>query len=236
MNGNDTQWVLSSDNLEVVAIEPAVGYPPNPAAEQKLVQFNGVSRLLLTNDTTVYGCNDCGKTDPELQRIVGHMPAHTERAPSLYTDEILMVIIKTVDKYASKKVRDYCERAATELNSKKIFTSRSAPWTAGSVSAIARAHGDRIRALIKAQKQAAITASAQQKPRSTTPRVTVTVTNLNSVLDIKIELNEIWRALQGVSQRVGRVADAVAELDVATDINELREKARKYDELKGLLG
>lgn len=231
------EWKLSRPNLEVVAVEQGYSEHPNPSQNGKLVPFTGLSKLLLTDDTEVFGCNRCGLTDPNPKSVVAHFTSHGERKPSFYTNEKLLTIVKIVQKHKRMRVKGYCEAAARELNAKKIFTHGGLPWTGSSLSNLFRAHAERILEWDAEQRKQRV---AERRPVSSAPAPSTVPTesvSQNRTVTVVI-LQQIAEDLSSAANALRVLAIEVDKNDAGisrTELTALQQKAEKFDQLKGLM-
>lgn len=140
------------DGRVIIAREVATGPHPHPRQNGKIIEFTGMSRLLLEDETVVFGCDECGKTHVNFRSIFGHMSSHnTDRARSPYDEKTLRAVATAVRRNWDSKGR--CMLAAVELNEKGFVTARGEPWTAQNVSAIFNKHCTNIRVHIRRGKR-----------------------------------------------------------------------------------
>lgn len=231
------EWKLSRPNLEVVAVEQGYSEHPNPSQNGKLVPFTGLSKLLLTDDTEVFGCDTCGFTDPNPKSVVTHFTKHGERKPSFYTNETLLILVKMVEKYKKRKVRGYCEATANELTRRKIFDRNGQPWTPSQVSALFNDHAQRILEWDAEQRKQRV---AERRPVSSAPAPSTVPTesvSQNRTVTVVI-LQQIAEDLSSAANALRSLAIEVDKSDAGisrTELTVLRQKAEKFDQLKGLM-
>lgn len=128
------------DGLTVVARQQASGPHPHPSQGGKIVPFAGISELLLSNDTTVFGCDRCGKTMPRFRSLNAHLVSHSDRRHlgAALDDKSLRAIAVAVRRHGTARGR--YELAAIELNEKGIKPIRGDKWLASTVSSYYRRH------------------------------------------------------------------------------------------------
>lgn len=217
------------NDQEIVATEPAIG--PHPRWPDRLVPRAGVTKALLADGSEVYLCDGGGKT---VCHFVGDNPTsvvshrngtHQRVAPrgSLYGDTALRQIVGEVEKAKRAKVRGYAEAAAKALNASDVKTIHGGPWTASAVSGIYRAWGATVK--VRIPKPSTVTQRAAAKVRAANGHVETD--DLQALRSFIVLAQPLAQALQRLLER----------LEDRPGIDpELVEKARRYDELRGLIG
>lgn len=214
---------------EIVATEPAVG--PHPRWPDRLVPRTGVTKALLADGSEVYLCDGGGKT---VCHFVGINPisvashrngTHQRVAPrgSLYSDEVVRRLVTEVEKARRAKIRGYSEAAAEALNEAGIKTIHGGLWTPSAVSNVYRTWGSTVK--VRIPKPATVTQRAAARVRAANGHVETD--DLQALRSFIILAQPLAQALQRLLQRL----EDRPEVDP-----EIVEKARRYDELRGLIG
>lgn len=150
---------LTSDGIEIIAVERAHGPHPNPARNGEIVPFSYVDELLLANGETRYRCTKptvdgsvCNKdTFTEVRGAVGHMPSHNpDKSTPDYPETTLRLLVRLVKtEEAAGHHRGKLERVADELNRRGVPTLSGAPWIAGNVGSLFHAHKSKFRVRVR---------------------------------------------------------------------------------------
>lgn len=233
------------NGLEVIAREQAIGQ--HPRWPDRMVPFNGVTKVLLSDGTEVYECDDreCDYVANTVKSVTSHMPKHSDKAPSLYDDETLEKVVRVVLKAKRDGHRGYMERAAAVLNHQGLTTYSGAAWNGSNVSSLFAAHSHRfphVRVRVTpvpstVVKTAASTAIAEP---TTKPAIKLTRKHKPADVDDTATLADIAHAVLKFSNEtadlVARAAELretatalVAVMKTKTTDPEVVRKAKQFD-------
>lgn len=228
------------DGREIVAREPASG--PHPRFPEKIVPFRTINRLLLTDESTVYECEPCGKVHANFRSILSHQPSHGDRPPTQYDEKTLRAIATAVR-------RNWTERkkfvlAADELNERKVPPARGGEWNSGMVRRMFVEHCQEIRVNIRRPKADPIAiepVSAPPDGAGTGGRLEDPIQTkdgdrpyLPLAIDptadaVRYELAVVAVEMERLMAHLWRIREAVEQIPAA-DL-ELADKALRYDQM-----
>lgn len=213
---------LTSDGIEIIAVERAHGPHPNPVHNGRIVPYSFVDELLLADGTTRYRCAKptengtiCNRdTFTNVRSAVGHMPSHNpgKHDPD-YPETTLRLLIRMVKAEEMQgRHRGKLERVADELNRRGVPTLSGMPWIATNVGALYHDHKSRYRVRVHLPK----TNTTSATPAATTPSEDTAVTTNATPATVS--------ARQGLTRRPG-----IADLNGAggPDLLELDARGRK---------
>lgn len=216
------------DGREIVAREPASG--PHPRFPEKIVPYRTINQLLLTDESTVYECDRCGKVHANFRSILSHQPSHGERPPSLYDEKTLRAIAVAVRRNWTDKRKFHL--AADELNEKKVPTARAEGWNGNMIRQLFNHHCQDIRVHIRRSKP------DPTEPVSAPPVNTPVPPDLAAspvavippdIATIQLGLADLASKLEALTAYAWRLREAVGKLQ--TTDPELVDKAARYDQM-----
>lgn len=232
------------DGIPVITREVARGPHPNPKLSDRIVPYTGISRVLLADEREVYECDECGFHRPRMRSVMGHLPSHSDKAVSLYSDAVLRSLVRTVKRAKRDRSRNYMERAAAELNESGVPTRHGQPWNASQVSALYIKHANRLRVRVSNEPER-VTGATPTGAAGVTTRMRRTA---DTKLDARI--SQLAQRVGALGQRAGALALQLSSLEqeltaLATDVTsaiarttagqEALEKARRWDEMRRLM-
>jgi hypothetical protein len=252
------------DGRKIFAREYAALAPhPHPRQNGRLVATRGVNKILVLSDEGVnddegvelYECDECGKTAPKVLSIVGHLPTHNpaSKAPD-YDVKIMRMLVDIVTKYRNARVRGYCERAATELNTLRVARRDGQEWNAGNVSALYNHWKDRPEVTRRrvtdrrtrgtaaggrngaTEKRVTTSSVVSSGSRFAAPRRTVRDSR-PAPDDALVRLGDLAHSLVLLADELTTLAGKLTQSPAVADaeVAELREKASRWDAVAGLL-
>lgn len=240
-----SQHYTQVDGVEVVARQMATS--PHPRWKEKHPQTHHfVTHLLLADNTDRYECNHCHLIDPILKSITAHQSAHRPNPPQPMTDvETIKTVLREVERarrlYGAGRYGKYAAEALTRLG---VQPATGQEWTVAKVTSLYGAYKDRypVRApkvMPRPPKQRAARAAAAHTSNGVVaPPIEPMLPPFSDLVDYcgldRATLVRLRDYLQQAINLIEQMIDSPPPPQVIDQ--ELAEKARKYDELKGLLG
>lgn len=213
--------------IEVIAREIATG--PHPRwGMQHPNTYHYITRLLLADETERYECNHCHLVDPSVDSIKAHLSAHSTKIPQPLTP---VPTIRTVLKEVAKARRlygagRYATPAAEALNKLGLQPAHGAEWTPQSVSSLYNRYKDEY----PVRQPPPVAAPKPPVPRQ--PERLEKVAGTGEPVDRALSaLSAAAAAIQVAQELLRQVEPTVYLADP-----ELVEKAKKYDQMRGLFG
>lgn len=231
------------DGIEIISREHnTLVSHPHPRFKGKLVPTNGINKILLADERVMYECDFDGWYRDSALSVRAHLVSHgTTFTDPDYSIEILRKVIRTANKYKKERVHNYAQKTADELNTLNVPTVTGASWTPGNVSSLyARWRDDDRVKITRTPRQDTPTTSATtaalatevmgKRPGSRTRKTADDVTFSTQLLRLSDQL-------QLAAATAAKLSRDIAKLPVAVhDLEELRDKAERYDQLAATLG
>lgn len=219
----------SINGVEVIEVEQAM--VPHPYyGENKLVVQEGAGKALLADNTEVYYCDDCDYSAVTVTSVRSHRSGthnRTEPAGPRTPVKSIRAAIRAVEAARANGVKGYCRVAAQALNAAGVSTGSGKPWTDQSVSQIYNHYRERYPVRVRR------TSGNQGTPALTVVPTPAAQQAATVELDDPVALRAIAEAMVSMAAVLQKVASNI-EAAPAVD-PELAEKARKWDELRGLI-
>jgi hypothetical protein len=238
--------ITEVDGVEVVACEPATAEHPNPNIGG-MITYEAILHLLLKNGNELHACGKCGDVFDTIPGVIGHQKIHSERPPAPLSGDKLDVIkaaLRAVKKYSN--FYDRYQRAAAELNRSGKRTLLGREWTTESVGRIWREYHDKVTVrtprLPKPPSDDAQSTVSTPTHGAAVSEETSSLDDLRRKLDVALTLTgDVARGLDALGDSTRRLSDVLLDLQYLASSDDLGvidpdvvEKARKFDDLKGL--
>jgi len=230
-------------SLPIVSTQQAMGEHPNPKLKGRVVAFANIVEILVEDGlhidgATMFTCTKtvnekfCGKTWDTLLSAMAHTASHdANRSHTEYEPRVLRAVAQAV--YDAKNDgggRNFMERAADALNHRGFTTVRGVAWTSTVTSNVYNKHCRTLK----------VTRHRQPPPTTTVP---VPTPSPKPVAALPTEISNTQRLVTTLSQAYelirdacNLVTDSVNETQVTREeLTELRDKARKWDQLRDSL-
>lgn len=228
------------DGIEVVARQLATS--PHPRWKDQHPQTHHfITHLLLADSTDRYECNHCHLVDPLLKSVTAHLASHRPNQPQPLTDvEVIKTVLREVERarrlYGANRYAKYAVEALTRLG---VQSASGGEWTAAKVTSLWQTYKDRypVRApkvTPRPKKRVARAAAAQ--PATRTENGAVEPVPVAPPIQTLLPAQRPDGALGQLLAHLAAAAILAQELAETAADPVLSEKARRYDELKGLLG
>lgn len=238
--------------VKVVEQDVAVG--PHPRWRDQEAVYRGIAYVLLENGESGFACETCGYMREKIASVASHLNAHNDsNKEPVYPLETLKALLRSVKRAKQAGGRDYCARAAADLNRRGIKTMDETPWRAEQVSRLFKHWDGRIKAPLPptmtpppAQRTGSSYESRQKAVVA--ERAATFVATTDPLVKRLIELGERLQTLsQDVETIVPEVAIALAEgkIDPETVAKAAKwdaidpavfAKADKFDQFQQLMG
>jgi hypothetical protein len=222
-----------TDGREIIAREEAYGEHPHPSQRKRLVPFSGITKLLIADSTEMFECDECGWTADNIRSVASHQSAgHTPRGP-MYDITVIRKVLRIVAiEKRDRGLRGSNERTAKILNDQGIATVQGKPWTPSTVHSIVAKYRDIYP--VKLRKLSVVSSANAAATTDVSPKTSHTLAEIDEAV---ADLNRNANALVEAGVALGKKAhEIIIKLSRITEPDPvIIEKARKYDEMRGLL-
>lgn len=215
------------NGVAIVAREPAQGQHPRWPDRQ--TTFQGISKVLLENDTEATICDDCGFTGEDTRNVVSHRNGTHNRTgppPKQYSDEVLRALIREVERSrraSGNNVKYDGVKVAAIMNALGHSRADGQPWDAQNVSRVYRHYRDRYK--VRLSRPRPQPEPAPRNEGAPEPRVQPTADPLEFLQSIDI-------SLRAMSEAVALMIDKVR---ASAPDPELADKAARWDQMQALM-
>lgn len=223
-----SQHFQQIEGVEIIARELAVS--PHPRWKMQHPQTHHfITRLLLADERELFECNHCHIVDPDVASVKAHLSAHSPKPKGPITDvETIKTVLREVERarrlYGASRYAAPAVEALTQLG---VRPASGRAWTAPMVTSLYGAYKDKYPVRGPKVQNARQKAKARPQPHKAPPPVDLgggdprmqVLTMLVSAEELLVQARALIRS----------IPDAVID-------EELAEKARKYDQMRGLLG
>lgn len=185
-----------------------------------------VNEVRLADGRTLFECDPCGKRFSTARQTLGHLPSHSPNSHKpQYDERTIRTVLRTVEKFRGQ--RGYCQLAANELNRIGIKPRRAEKWAANVVSQLYSRYRSEYHVRVKRDARPATVAGRGRGHKAIDSRVTQLVRRIGALALQLVSLEEEFR----------RLADDVEVALAAPKVDpEVLEKARKWDQMRDLMG
>lgn len=145
--------IASIDGIEVIATEPASGPHPHPRYGGQIVAFNGITRVLLADNTERFICDTCDKPWDNIKSAASHRTAHspTKNEPDMSQD-LIKAVVRAVKRIREDDKQRF-QKAADALNWAGVKTTRGLPWTQSNVRTVYKRYAGTVRVRVSRPKE-----------------------------------------------------------------------------------
>lgn len=246
------------NGVKVIQQESAMG--PHPRWPDRLVEFNGVTHVLLEDESEWFVCNDCNASWSTIKQAASHRTAHSEtKNEPIYPRETIKAVLRAVMRSRDAGDRNYCETAAVELNHRGVKTMNGEKWTAHHVSRVYRFWNGRIKVQLRPGRPPRDTTSATikqptQRTRDNVPSPVASssalvdpdtvdiVANDQTLNNLLADLNRFGEELHGMTTKYESImlnlSFHLSNLSTTVFIDpDVLDKAKRWDQMrKNFLG
>jgi hypothetical protein len=237
----DVALTKLSDGRSIISTQPAMGEHPNPKLKGQIVSFANIVEILVDDGTgsgaQLFTCvhmingEFCGKSWDTLLSAMAHTGSHRGNRPRThYETRVLRAVAQAVhEAKETGTTRGSMERASDILNQRGFTTLRGNQWTPPMVSHIFNEHCRTIKVTHRRPQSSQSQSQLESHPEPTTqlPAGTSSTQRLVTTLSQAYEL---------IREACNLVTDSVNETRVTREeLADLRDKARKWDQLRDSL-
>lgn len=224
------------DGIEIISREHNMLGPHPRASIKQMVQISGVNKILLADERVMAECDACGYYHDNERSVRGHMPSHNAARTEPDTPiSVIRKVVSIANKYRRIQSRTWAKLVAHELNELGVKSAHKKPWSDHMVRALYAKWSDdpRIKTVRTSTSRKIDVPGSHARPAQ-------------QLLSSRGQDNmhaSITLRLETLADRLGTMAGVVRDLCMemqalplaASDYDELKAKAQKYDELTRLL-